>query len=137
MRATLTLSFLLVVIQVSSQDVINPYQNLPTYPSHQISGSGPGQTFQTSYNLELGGIGYNGEYQVFPNLLGNWGNQAWHKTIEIETVSFPFTPQNECAFSANGCTSSVPERILSMPISAYDPITRAWGEILKAVVNRN
>jgi hypothetical protein len=112
-----------------SQDIINPYENysqLPNLVVLELSHSGQ------YYDFEFTPLSYNGEYQVE---LGKfiWGLttdfSVYSKSIEIETVSFPFTPHDECAFSPNGCVSTNPERILMMPISPYDPATKSWGEM--------
>lgn len=112
-----------------AQDLINPYQVLSTMPSHSV------QDLSISgewYDLNFSAISYNGEYQILLDQF-SWGKTTaftnFFKSIIIETVSFPFTPHDECAFSATGCVSQNNDRILTMPISPYDALNKSWGEL--------
>lgn len=121
----------IITTTVFGQDVINPYNNSPNLPNHLIQFLLSNNTL-TTYDLEFGNLSYDGEYQVE---IGEfiWGNTSafniYYTSISIETVSFAFTPHDECAFTQSGCVSTNPERILTMPITLYDPITKTWGNL--------
>ena len=118
------LFLLFAVTQTLAQDIINIYapwqgyiSSYPDAPSNTITPdyeniTASSQPFYYWNSVDASGptLQYNGEYQIY---LGNffWSSHIgstdpYSASYSIETVSFPFMPDPNCAFSTNGCTSS-------------------------------